>query len=145
MRIIRTKLSSSKNISLNLTQIPHFIEIRWVLFPEMKYGGWHANMTFPLWAHLIHFEVNTVKIAAFLFMLPQCHTVCCSYMEGRETCIYLQRKFLQCGNIILGHTHTHTHTHTRVYPKVSGLATWSEKCKCYSSLPLGAVVSLFCE
>jgi hypothetical protein len=32
-----------------------------------------------------------------------------------------------------------------VYPKVSGLATWSENCKWYSSLPLGAVVSLFCK
>jgi hypothetical protein len=27
-----------------------------------------------------------------------------------------------------------------VYPKVSGLAAWSENCKWYSSLPLGAVV-----
>jgi len=27
---------------------------------------------------------------------------------------------------------------TRVYPKVSGLAVWSEKCKRYSSPPLGA-------
>jgi hypothetical protein len=34
---------------------------------------------------------------------------------------------------------------TRVYPKVSGLAAWSENCKWYSSLPLGAVVSLICE
>jgi hypothetical protein len=32
-----------------------------------------------------------------------------------------------------------------VYPKVSGLAAWSENCKWNSSLPLGAVVSLFCE
>jgi hypothetical protein len=32
-----------------------------------------------------------------------------------------------------------------LYPKVFGLATWSENCKWYSSLPLGAVVSLFCE
>jgi hypothetical protein len=32
-----------------------------------------------------------------------------------------------------------------VYPKVSGLAAWSENCKWYGSLPLGAVVSLFCE
>jgi hypothetical protein len=32
-----------------------------------------------------------------------------------------------------------------VYPKVSELAAWSENCKWYSSLPLGAVVSLFCE
>jgi hypothetical protein len=35
--------------------------------------------------------------------------------------------------------------HTRVYPKVFGLATCSENCKRYSSLPLGAVVSIFCE
>jgi hypothetical protein len=34
---------------------------------------------------------------------------------------------------------------TRVYPKVSGLAAWSENCKWYSSLPLGTLVSLFCE
>jgi hypothetical protein len=33
----------------------------------------------------------------------------------------------------------------RVYPKISELATWSENCKWYSSLPLGAVVSLFCK
>jgi hypothetical protein len=35
--------------------------------------------------------------------------------------------------------------YTRVYPKVSKLAAWSENCKWYSSLPLGAVVFLFCE
>jgi hypothetical protein len=35
--------------------------------------------------------------------------------------------------------------YTRVYPKVSGLAIRSENCKLYSSLPLGAVVSLFCK
>jgi hypothetical protein len=34
---------------------------------------------------------------------------------------------------------------TRVYPKVSGLAAWSENFKWYSSLSLGAVVSLFHE
>jgi hypothetical protein len=33
----------------------------------------------------------------------------------------------------------------RVYPKVSGLTAWSENCNWYSSLPLCAVVSLFCE
>jgi len=30
----------------------------------------------------------------------------------------------------------------RVYPKVFGLAAWSENC---SSLPLDEVISLFCE
>jgi hypothetical protein len=30
----------------------------------------------------------------------------------------------------------------RVYPKVSGLAAWSENCKWYSSLPVDAVVSM---
>jgi len=35
--------------------------------------------------------------------------------------------------------------YTRVYPEVSGLATWSENCKWYSSVSLGAVVSLFYE
>jgi hypothetical protein len=36
------------------------------------------------------------------------------------------------------------HIHTKMYPKVSGLAAWNENFKWYSSLPLGAVVSLFC-
>jgi hypothetical protein len=35
--------------------------------------------------------------------------------------------------------------HTRVYSKATGLAAWSENCKLYSSLSLGAVVSSFCE
>jgi hypothetical protein len=36
-------------------------------------------------------------------------------------------------------------TNTRMFPEVSGLAAWSENCKWCSSVPLGAVVSLFCE
>jgi hypothetical protein len=35
--------------------------------------------------------------------------------------------------------------YTMVYPKVSGLASWSENWKWYNSVPLDAVVSLFCE
>jgi hypothetical protein len=34
---------------------------------------------------------------------------------------------------------------SRANSKIFGLAVWSENCKWYSSLPLGAVVSLFCE
>jgi len=33
----------------------------------------------------------------------------------------------------------------RVYSEVSRLATWSDTCKWYRSLPLGTVVSLFCQ
>jgi len=33
--------------------------------------------------------------------------------------------------------------HERVYPKVPGLAAWSENCKWYSSVPLGAVYLYF--
>jgi hypothetical protein len=36
-------------------------------------------------------------------------------------------------------------SYTRVYPEVSGLVAWSKNCKWYSSLPVGAVVMLFCE
>jgi hypothetical protein len=39
---------------------------------------------------------------------------------------------------------TYIPAHTRVYPEVSGLASWNKNCKLYSSLPLGAVVWLFC-
>jgi hypothetical protein len=42
-------------------------------------------------------------------------------------------------------TFSHIIHHTRVNPKVFGLAAWSENSKWYSSLPLGAVVSQFCE
>jgi len=40
---------------------------------------------------------------------------------------------------------THGISCTSMYPKVSGLTAWSKNCKWYSSLPRGAVVSLFCE
>jgi hypothetical protein len=36
-------------------------------------------------------------------------------------------------------------TNKSVYPKITGLAVWSENCKRYSSLQLGAAVSLFYE
>jgi len=47
---------------------------------------------------------------------------------------------LNCGKT--GHV---VFQHTRVYPQVSRLAACSENCKWYSSLPLGADVSQFCE
>jgi len=47
-------------------------------------------------------------------------------------------------NVHLSHE-LHKDACTRVYPKVSGLAAWSENYKWYSSLALHGVVSLFCE
>jgi hypothetical protein len=41
------------------------------------------------------------------------------------------------------YTFSARHECTRVYQKVSGLVAWSENCKWYNSLPLGAVISLF--
>jgi hypothetical protein len=54
-------------------------------------------------------------------------------MGGCYFLTYLQRE------------HEAPNSYTRVYPKVSGLAALSENCKWYSSLPLGAVASLFCK
>jgi hypothetical protein len=33
----------------------------------------------------------------------------------------------------------------REYPKFPDWNAWSEDCKCYSSLPVGEFLSLFCE
>jgi hypothetical protein len=46
---------------------------------------------------------------------------------------------------IWSRTFRRTRVCMRMYPKVSRLAAWSKNCKWYSTLPLGAVVSLFCE
>jgi hypothetical protein len=48
-------------------------------------------------------------------------------------------------NSRINHKEVDDMAYTRVYPKVFGQAAWSENCKWYSSLPVGAVVSLFCE
>jgi hypothetical protein len=61
---------------------------------------------------------------------------CASYFNVKYVPNYLQTAEFN---------HTDSEKDTRVSPKVSGLAVWSENCKWYSSLPLGAVVSLFCE
>jgi len=38
-----------------------------------------------------------------------------------------------------------TYRNIRVHLKVSELASGSKDCKCYSSQPVGADISLFCE
>jgi len=47
--------------------------------------------------------------------------------------------------LVIQLTGDYVYCNTREYPKVFGLAAWSENCKWYSSLPLDVVVSLFCE
>jgi len=69
-----------------------------------------------------------------------------------DTSVELTDRFTCQGKTDWVCTHTHTNGasrlsnhNTRVYPKVSGLAAWSEIYKWYISLPLGVTVSLFCE
>jgi hypothetical protein len=67
------------------------------------------------------------------------------YLMACFTCFTVARIFCFMKMEKIGFVDQGCQCHTRVYPKVSGLAAWSEKCKWYSSLPLDAVVSLFCE
>jgi hypothetical protein len=63
------------------------------------------------------------------------HTYCHA-VWGSGVCLCNNRSLLMSACALV---------YMRVYPKVSGLATWRKNCKWYSSLPLGAVVSLFCK
>jgi hypothetical protein len=64
-------------------------------------------------------------------------------MEDCEEYVGIFRETCHRGEISYGNKSLNSDM--RAYPKVSGLAAWSEDCKWYSSLPLDAVVSLFCE
>jgi hypothetical protein len=70
-----------------------------------------------------------------LHILQNCVIYESVYMTGLDA--YLLRTKVHCKHIAL--------CYIRVYPKLSGLAAWSENCKWYGSLPIAAVVSLFCE
>jgi hypothetical protein len=63
------------------------------------------------------------------------HTKQCTHISDP---ISTQKSLAECQRFVSYHmesyTHTHTHTHTRVYPKVSGLVTWSENWNWYSSV-----------
>jgi hypothetical protein len=69
-------------------------------------------------------------------------------MKGGHAGSYPEYRFVRWENRTLKYTRDYISSHpssTRVYRKVSGLATWSENCEWHSSLPLGTVLSLFCE
>jgi hypothetical protein len=74
----------------------------------------------------------------------QLHALLTSALGGDEWSASHPCRFIP-GESTLGTNWFLCTTSTRVYPKVSGLAAWSENSKWYSSLTLGAVVSLFCE
>jgi len=61
-------------------------------------------------------------------------TICCIILVYFPYCIRKRRRIVSSLSVSLC---------TKVYPKVSGLGAWSEKCKWYHSLTLGAVVSIF--
>jgi hypothetical protein len=80
-------------------------------------------------------------------------SVTSSYFSPYIRLVILHSDALIYGIYLGSEATLHTHTkqeiklvfHTRMYPKVAGLAAWSENCKWYSCLPLCAVVSLFCD
>jgi hypothetical protein len=131
---------------LGLTQPP----IQWVpgaLSLAVKRPGCEADHSPPSSAE--------VKECVELYLhSPNTFMAWCSIEAQGLLYFYLfPRDTLHC-SVSYVHTYvrTRTYTHTqiraraaKVYPKVSGLAAWSENCKQYKSLPLHAVVSLFCE
>jgi hypothetical protein len=52
---------------------------------------------------------------------------------------YNSLRLAKCCNCGTDHPPPPPKKSTEMYPKVSGLAAWSENCKWYSSLPVGAV------
>jgi hypothetical protein len=65
-----------------------------------------------------------------------------NHREAVNQLILFEKYYIEVSSI---HESYGVITNTRVYPKVSGLTAWSENCKWNSSLPLDAVVSLFCQ
>jgi hypothetical protein len=81
------------------------------------------------WVFIVVYFVMTQSGNFWIHLRTYVCTYVCMYVCMYVLCIMYVRMYV----------------HMRVYPKVSGLAAWSENCKWYSSLPLGAVVSLLCE
>jgi hypothetical protein len=74
----------------------------------------------------------------------------CSVKAQGQLYLYCSQSFIQCEVEALSVREKQLELalnspYTSMYPKVPGLAAWSENCKWYSSLQLGAVASLFCE
>jgi hypothetical protein len=84
-----------------------------------------TNSCLPL--TYVIFALLTVNTPFVLFASYDCFTAFCT---GTAKTISQFKKKVEMP--------TEIHR-TGVYPKVSGLAAWSENCKWYSSLPLGAV------
>jgi hypothetical protein len=115
---------------------PPYLEV----FPPSETSGrpmpWWQE-THPTWSRMCY-KIFTFFFKVTLYISRQV-TVTVTYCVCRQAGRF--QKLLFFGTMCFSYLQ-----YTRVYPKVSGLAAyWSENCKWYSSLPLGPVVSLFCE
>jgi hypothetical protein len=91
------------------------------------------------------FHVFLMEVFMLYFTRINMHTNChiLILLRDKETQLSHNREYNDSIGMLLDKVEERF---TRVSPKkVSGLAACSENCKWYSSLPLGAVLSLFCE
>jgi hypothetical protein len=99
-----------------------------------------------------HMSMNFIAVAMSLTLYQlrklDVNRICCviwAEKDKGETAVANFKVLLQRSLGRMRDATEHYSQDRRVYPKVSGLVAWSENCKWYSSLPLGAVVSLFCD
>jgi hypothetical protein len=106
-----------------------------------------ATLRILAYAHLCFLEIEETKnVGENLIPIPFHWDINKAPSSPHIVLLYVEFQTLN-GNKIktLYINHKVCSRNTGVYPKVSGLAAWSQNCKWYSSLPLGAVVSLFYE
>jgi hypothetical protein len=112
---------------------------------SLTHASWNERLQYSIsmteaWEELLAVHGRKWKHEEYLY----CCTICCN----KQSVIY----FITITSIKTHHamlkdncTTISWWANTRMHAKVSGLAAWSENCNWYSSLPLDAVVSLFCE
>jgi len=103
---------------------------------KYSYNFWWLRMGRLLFNWSVHkcFHLRwNFYMSHILNLLYLFHLVCHLTFQDTKKCHVLSWRTFNCK------------AYARVNPKVSVLAASDENCKWYSSLPLDAVVSLFCE